>query len=43
MDFNDRMFLASEGVYEQIVRGECPDVEAALMDAQLQASEENEG
>lgn len=37
-DFQDRMFLASQAVYEQIQRGECQDVEAALMDAQYQAS-----
>lgn len=42
MDFNDRMFLGSQAVYEQILRGECPDVEAALMDVQLKASEEEE-
>lgn len=40
-NFQDRMFLASEAVYEQIQRGEHPDVDAALMDAQAQASEEN--
>lgn len=42
MTFDDRMFLASQAVYEQIVKGECPDVEAALMDAQFQASGEDD-
>lgn len=37
-NFNDRMFLASEAVYASIERGEHPDVDAALMDAQLDAS-----
>lgn len=37
-NFQDRLFLASQAVYEQIVRGEHPDVEAALMQAQFDAS-----
>lgn len=41
MDFDDRMFMASQAVYEQIEKGQVQDVEAALMDAQLQASEED--
>lgn len=41
-NFPDRMFLASEAVYAQIQRGEHPDVEAALMDAQMQASQGEE-
>ncbi|MER6296871.1 hypothetical protein [Streptomyces althioticus] len=40
MDFDDRMFLAGEAVYQQIEQGQVEDVTAALMDAQLQASEE---
>jgi len=40
--FQDRMFLGSEAVYEQIVQGQCQDVQAALMDAQAQASQEEE-
>ena len=40
--FEDRMFLGSEAVYEQIVQGQVPDVQAALMDAQAQASQEEE-
>lgn len=40
--FQDRMFLGSEAVYEQIQRGEHPDVEAALMDAQANASDGGE-
>lgn len=39
MNFDDRMFLESEAVYEAISRGEVQDVEAALFDAQLRASE----
>ncbi|GAA3852244.1 hypothetical protein GCM10023084_03060 [Streptomyces lacrimifluminis] len=38
--FNDRMFLASQAVYESIERGEHPDVEASLMDAHLTASDD---
>lgn len=40
--FGDRHFLASQGVYEAIQRGEIQGaaaVEAALMDAQLEASD----
>ncbi|MFF1360664.1 hypothetical protein [Streptomyces sp. NPDC058297] len=39
MDFNDRMFLEGQAVYEAICRGEVQDVEAALLDAQVRASE----
>ncbi|WP_406457082.1 hypothetical protein OH768_44110 [Streptomyces sp. NBC_01622] len=42
MTFQDRMFLASQAVYEEITRGECPDVEAALLDAQMNASVEDD-
>ncbi|MFJ3672267.1 hypothetical protein ACIPSE_38005 [Streptomyces sp. NPDC090106] len=42
LTFEDRMFLASQGVYDRIVDGEVVDVEAALMDAHLEASEEGE-
>lgn len=38
--FEDRMFLASEAIYARIERGECTDVEAALLDAHLGESEE---
>lgn len=37
--FQDRMFLGGQAVYEQIVQGQHPDVEAALMDVHLKASE----
>jgi hypothetical protein len=39
MNFQDRMFMAGQAVYEGIVNGSVTDVEAALMDAHLQASE----
>jgi hypothetical protein len=39
-DFQDRMFMASEAVYSAIERGEVQDVEAALMEAHLQAADE---
>ena len=39
-DFQDRMFLASEAVYQRILDGQVTDVEAELMDAHLQASQE---
>lgn len=38
--FTDRMFLASEAVYASIERGEHPDVPAALIEAQVNASTE---
>ncbi|MFI6663085.1 hypothetical protein ACIBL8_47290 [Streptomyces sp. NPDC050523] len=38
-NFQDRMFLASEAVYAAIERGDVQDVEAALTDAHLQASD----
>lgn len=38
LTFNDRMFLESERIYASIERGEHPDVEAALMQAQVDAS-----
>lgn len=41
-DFQQRMADASEDVYQAIERGEHPDVEAALMDAHLQASADGE-
>lgn len=40
--FNDRMFLAGEAIYAAIERGEHPDVEAALMQAQFDASSDDE-
>lgn len=40
-NFQDRMFMGSEAVYAAIERGEVQDVEAALMDVQAKASEED--
>lgn len=40
--FEDRMFMESEAVYAAIQRGEVQDVTAALMEAQMRASSENE-
>lgn len=42
MDYNDRMFMESEAVYAAIERGEVQDVTAALMDAQVNASTDEE-
>jgi hypothetical protein len=39
--FEDRAFLGHQAVYERIVRGEHPDVEAELTQATLDASEED--
>ncbi|MEU6228764.1 hypothetical protein [Streptomyces sp. NPDC047042] len=39
VNFDDRMFLESQAVYEQIAAGQVTDVQAELMDAQLRASE----
>ena len=39
--FTDRMFLASEAVYASIERGEVQDVQAALMEAQATASDDD--
>lgn len=39
--FQDRMFMASEAVYADIERGDVQDVEAALLAAQIKASEDN--
>lgn len=41
-DFQDRHFMASEAVYAQIVQGQVPDVQAALMDAHLQTSTDDD-
>lgn len=38
--FADRFFLASEAVYAGIERGEVQDVQAALMEAQAAASDD---
>lgn len=38
--FADRMFLASEAVYASIERGDVQDVQASLIEAQINASEE---
>ena len=40
--FSDRMFLASEAVYAALERGEVDDVEAALMQAQVDASTDDQ-
>jgi hypothetical protein len=39
--YEDRLFLAGQAVYEQIVNGTCGDVDAALWDARLSASDDN--
>lgn len=41
-NFQDRMFLESEAVYQRILEGQVANVDAELMDAQLRASEEGE-
>ncbi|MFF4275023.1 hypothetical protein [Streptomyces sp. NPDC001536] len=38
-NFEDRMFLESQAVYERILAGQVTDVQAELMDAQFRASE----
>jgi hypothetical protein len=42
MGFTERMFEKSEEVYAGIVRGEVTDVEAALMNAQFEASADDD-
>lgn len=42
LNFQDRMYLESQAVYQRIVEGQVTDVEAELMDAQLRASEGGE-
>ncbi|MER5395397.1 hypothetical protein [Streptomyces sp. NPDC002599] len=42
INFQDRMFLESEAVYQRILDGQVVNVEAELMDAQLRASEQGE-
>lgn len=42
MTFEDRMFLESEAIYAAIERGEVQDVQAALMEAQVRASQEED-
>lgn len=39
LNFQDRMYLESQAVYQRIVEGQVTDVEAELMDAQLRASQ----
>ncbi|MFF8943091.1 hypothetical protein ACF1A5_12630 [Streptomyces sp. NPDC014864] len=41
-NYQDRMFLESEAVYQRILDGQVNDVEAELMEAQLRASEEGD-
>ncbi|MDX3755472.1 hypothetical protein [Streptomyces sp. AK02-04a] len=42
LNFQDRMYLESQAVYQRIVEGQVTDVEAELMDAQLRASQDGE-
>ena len=42
MTFQDRMFLESEAVYQQIQQGQCQDAQAALMEAQMRASADDQ-
>jgi len=42
LNFNDRMFLESEAVYQRILDGQVTDVEAELMDAKLRATADGE-
>ncbi|MFF1702385.1 hypothetical protein [Streptomyces sp. NPDC058252] len=42
LNFQDRMFLESQAVYQRIVEGQVADVEAELLDAQLRASQGGE-
>ncbi|MCX4421454.1 MULTISPECIES: hypothetical protein [Streptomyces] len=42
LNFQDRMYLESQAVYQRIVEGQVTDVEAELMDAQLRASQGGE-
>jgi len=41
-NFQHRMFMESEAVYQRILDGQVADVEAELMDAQFRASQEGE-
>ena len=41
-NFQDRMFLESEAVYQRVLDDQVTDVEAELMAAQLRASQEDE-
>ncbi|MFD8218037.1 hypothetical protein ACFV2U_31065 [Streptomyces sp. NPDC059697] len=42
LNFQDRMYLESQAVYQRIVEGQVTDVEAELLDAQLRASQGGE-
>ncbi|WP_329552919.1 hypothetical protein [Streptomyces sp. NBC_00696] len=42
LNFQDRMYLESQAVYQRIVEGQVTHVEAELMDAQLRASQGGE-
>jgi hypothetical protein len=42
LNFQDRMYLESQAVYQRIDEGQVTDVEAELMDAQLRASQGGE-
>ncbi|RPF32865.1 hypothetical protein [Streptomyces sp. TLI_185] len=42
LNYQDRMYLESEAIYQRILDGQVSDVQAELMDAQLRASEESE-
>ncbi|NEC85223.1 hypothetical protein [Streptomyces sp. SID12501] len=41
-NFQDRMFLESEAIYQRILDAQVADAQAELMAAQLRASQENE-
>jgi hypothetical protein len=41
-NFQDRMFLESQAIYQRILDGQVTDVEADLMEAQLRASQEGD-
>ncbi|MEU2585625.1 hypothetical protein ABZ612_22235 [Streptomyces avermitilis] len=42
LNFQDRMYLESQAVYQRIVEGQVADVEAELMDTQLRVSQGGE-
>jgi len=42
LNYQDRMYLESEAIYQRILDGQVSDIQAELMDAQLRASEESE-
>ncbi|WP_177235434.1 hypothetical protein [Streptomyces sp. MUSC 14] len=42
INFQDRLFLEGQAVYQRIADGQVTDVEAELMEAHLRASEEGD-